>query len=158
MLKAYPYKKHTKQIYLPMHASQFLIKLKNLSPQDVNDQHGIGGVLVDNLFEFLNSPRFDKLQNKFTKLESKDIGVVILSSQLDAVEGELSGETICITGTFEIPRPQIKTKLEALGGKVVDNVTSKTTILLAGAEAGSKLAKAKKSNIKIIEKLADILD
>jgi DNA ligase (NAD+) len=141
-----------------MQASQFLTKLKNLSPQDVNDQHGIGGVLVDNLFEFLSSPRFDKLQNKLTELESNDMGVEILSSQLDVVEGELSGETICITGTFEIPRPQIKTKLEALGAKVVDNVTTKTTILLAGTEAGSKLAKAKKANIKIVENLAEILD
>jgi DNA ligase (NAD+) len=141
-----------------MQASQFLTKLKNLLPQDVNDQHGIGGVLVDNLFEFLSSPRFDKLQNKLSELESKDMGVEILSSQLDVIEGELSGETICITGTFEISRPQIKTKLEALGAKVVDNVTTKTTILLAGAEAGSKLAKAKKANIKIIENLADILE
>jgi DNA ligase (NAD+) len=138
-----------------MQASQFLTKLKNLSPQDVNDQHGIGGVLVDNLFEFLSSPRFDKLQNKLTELESNDMGVEILSSQLDVVEGELSGETICITGTFEIPRPQIKTKLEALGAKVV---TTKTTILLAGSEAGSKLAKAKKANIKIVENLAEILN
>jgi DNA ligase (NAD+) len=141
-----------------MLASQFLTKLKNLPPQDVKDQHGIGGVLMDNLFEFLNSSRFERLQTKLIELESNEKGVEILSSQSDIVGGSLTGETICITGTFEIPRPQIKTKLEALGAKVVDNVTTKTTILLAGAEAGSKLAKAKKANIRIIENLADILE
>ena len=140
-----------------MQASTFLQKLKELERQDVNDLHGIGDVLVQNLHDFVNSNRFEKLLIKFEELESKGKGVDIQSTKLSKVEGKLSGETICITGTFEISRPNIKVQLENLGAKVVDNVTTKTTILLAGQEAGSKLAKAKKLGIKIVEELREVV-
>jgi DNA ligase (NAD+) len=141
-----------------MQASQFLNKLKTLQAQDVNDIHGIGGVLVENLMEFLDSTRCDHLIAKFESLESRNLGINIHSSKVEKVEGVLSSEVICITGTFDISRPQIKTKLESLGAKVVDNVTTKTTILLAGEEAGSKLAKAKKAGIRIVEQLEELID
>jgi DNA ligase (NAD+) len=140
-----------------MQVSTFLQKLKELDRQDVNDLHGIGDVLVQNLHDFVNSNRFEKLMNKFEQLESKGKGLNIQSTKLLQIEGKLSGETICITGTFEISRPNIKVQLEDLGAKVVDNVTTKTTILLAGEEAGSKLAKAKKLGIRIIEELGEII-
>jgi DNA ligase (NAD+) len=56
---------------------------------------------------------------------------------------------VCITGTFDMPRPQIKSLLESKGYKVVDTVTKTTTILLAGEEAGSKKAKAEQLGIEI---------
>jgi DNA ligase (NAD+) len=140
-----------------MHASQFIKILKTLHPQDICDVHGIGEVLVSNLTEFLQSTRCDHLIAKLEFLETKNLGINIQSSKAKKVEGVLSGEVICITGTFDISRPQIKEKLEVLGAKVVDNVTTKTTILLAGEEAGSKLAKAKKAGINIVENLEELL-
>lgn len=140
-----------------MQASVFLQKLKELDRQDVNDLHGIGDVLVQNLHDFVNSTRFEKLITKFEELEAKGKGLNIQSTKLSIIEGKLSGETICITGTFEISRPNIKVQLENLGAKVVDNVTTKTTILLAGQEAGSKMSKAKKLGIRIVENLGEII-
>ena len=140
-----------------MQASTFLGKLKELDRQDVNDLHGIGDVLVQNLHDFVNSTRFEKLLNKFEELEAENKGIDIQSTKLSQIEGKLSGQTICITGTFEISRPNIKVQLEELGAKVVDNVTTKTTILLSGQESGSKLAKAKKLGIRIVEKLSEII-
>jgi DNA ligase (NAD+) len=140
-----------------MQVSVFLQKLKELDRQDVNDLHGIGDVLVQNLHDFVNSSRFEKLVNKFQKLETNGKGLNIQSTKLLQIEGSLSGETICITGTFEISRPNIKVQLEDLGAKVVDNVTTKTTMLLAGQKAGSKLVKAKKLGIRIVEELSQII-
>jgi DNA ligase (NAD+) len=140
-----------------MQASIFLQKLKELDRQDVNDLHGIGDVLVQNLHDFVNSNRFDKLVTKFEELETNGKGLNIQSTKLSQIEGKLSGETICITGAFEISRPNIKVQLENLGAKVVDNVTAKTTILLAGQEAGSKLTKAKKLGIRIVETLEELI-
>jgi DNA ligase (NAD+) len=140
-----------------MQASAFLQKLKELDRQDINDLHGIGDVLVQNLHDFVCSARFEKLVTKFEKVEASGKGLNIQSSKMLQVEGKLSGKTICITGTFEISRPNIKIQLENLGAKVVDNVTTKTTILLAGQEAGSKLAKAKKLGINIVEELSELI-
>jgi DNA ligase (NAD+) len=140
-----------------MQGLTFLQKLKELDRQDVNDLHGIGDILVQNLHDFVNSTRFEKLVAKFQEIESQDKGIIIQSTKLLQIQGKLSGETICITGTFEIPRPNIKVQLEELGAKVVDNVTTKTTILLAGQEAGSKLAKAKKLGIRIVEELVELV-
>ena len=59
----------------------------------------------------------------------------------------LSNQTIYLTDTFELPKASIKTQLENLRAKITDSITTKTTILLAGEKAGSKLAKAKELNI-----------
>ena len=139
-----------------MQASAFLQKLKELERQDINDLHGIGDVLVQNLRNFTSSTRFEKLISKFDQIETVGKGLDIQSSKKSQIEGKLSGQTICITGTFKISRPNIKVQLENLGAKVVDNVTTKTTILLAGQEAGSKLAKAKKLGIRIVEELSQL--
>jgi DNA ligase (NAD+) len=137
--------------------TQFLTRLKNISKEQLISIKGIGDVLADNIIEFCESDEFNIIRNKFENLESKNLGVnIIVKDKGLVVTGELSGEVICITGTFDIPRPQIKEKLESRGAKVVDAVSKSTTILLAGESAGSKLEKAKKLGVRIVERLEDL--
>ena len=131
-------------------ASEFLQKLKKIQKQDLLDIHGIGEVLADNLTNFVQSPRYLQLIEKFQELESNNRGVSIVHNQSQLVEGSLSGEVICITGSFEQSRSVIKELLESKGAKVIDSITRKTTLLLAGQNSGSKLDKAKKLGIKVI--------
>ena len=131
-------------------ASQFLHKLQGIQRQDLLDIHGIGEVLADNLMTFVQSPRYIQLIEKFQELESNNRGVSIVHNQSQLVEGSLSGEVICITGSFEQSRSIIKKLLESKGAKVIDSITKKTTLLLAGQDSGSKLDKAKKLGIKVI--------
>jgi DNA ligase (NAD+) len=138
--------------------TEFLFRLKSLSKESIIDIHGVGDVIADNIIEFCSSPRYDKMIEEFSKLESVEKSPIISVKPKETKSGPLLGEVICITGTFEIPRPQIKIKLEDLGAAVVDNITKKTTILLAGQDAGSKESKAKKAGIKIITNLAELLD
>jgi DNA ligase (NAD+) len=64
----------------------------------------------------------------------------------------LAGATFVITGTLErASRDEVKEQLEQLGAKVSGSVSAKTTALIAGAEAGSKLDKAKEKGVPVLE-------
>jgi DNA ligase (NAD+) len=72
------------------------------------------------------------------------------SSQLSSSDSAIAGTTWVITGTLTQPRDEIAELIISRGGKVSGSVSKKTTYLLAGEEAGSKLEKAKKLGVKII--------
>lgn len=71
----------------------------------------------------------------------------------------LAGKTYVITGTLSRPREDIKADLENLGAKVSNSVSKKTTALIAGAEAGSKLEKAESLGVLVLDEagLAELL-
>ncbi len=67
------------------------------------------------------------------------------------VDAKLSGMTFVLTGTLgSMTRDEARQKIQALGGKVTGSVSSKTTFVVAGDKAGSKLSKAEKLNIKVL--------
>jgi DNA ligase (NAD+) len=66
--------------------------------------------------------------------------------------GPFAGKTFVLTGTLPtFTREQATAKIESLGGKVSGSVSKKTDFVLAGDEAGSKLDKAQKLGVKIID-------
>ncbi|MEW8111606.1 MAG: BRCT domain-containing protein, partial [Candidatus Thiodiazotropha endolucinida] len=65
-----------------------------------------------------------------------------------------SGKTVVITGTLSKPRDEVKQMLQSLGAKVTGSVSKKTDYLLAGEEAGSKLDKAEKLGVAILDEAA----
>jgi DNA ligase (NAD+) len=66
-------------------------------------------------------------------------------------EGPLSGSQYVITGTLEtLSREQARAALEALGAKVSDNVSKKTTGIFVGESPGSKVAKAQKAGVPLL--------
>ena len=71
---------------------------------------------------------------------------------LEKAEGEqpLAGQTWVLTGALSMPRIQAKSLLESLGAKVSGSVSAKTSAVLAGEAAGSKLAKAQKLGVRVI--------
>jgi DNA ligase (NAD+) len=81
----------------------------------------------------------------------KDLGVKI--SEVEESQGtKLKGEKFVLTGTLPTLKRGDATKLiESLGGEVMSSVSKLTTVVLAGEEAGSKLEKARKLGIKIID-------
>ena len=63
-----------------------------------------------------------------------------------------AGKTFVLTGTLPtLTREEATAKIEAAGGKVSGSVSKKTDFVLAGAEAGSKLAKAQELGVKILD-------
>ncbi|MCB1787771.1 MAG: NAD-dependent DNA ligase LigA [Gammaproteobacteria bacterium] len=63
----------------------------------------------------------------------------------------LSGKTFVLTGTLSEPRDVVKQRLQALGAKVAGSVSKKTDFVVAGEDAGSKLAKARELGIEVLD-------
>ena len=72
--------------------------------------------------------------------------------QAPAAEGPLTGQVVVITGTLPngLGREEARAWVESQGGAVTDTVSGRTTLLLAGEKAGSKLAKAEKLGVKVV--------
>jgi len=69
--------------------------------------------------------------------------------------GRFAGKTFVLTGTLPtLTRDQARARIEAEGGKVAGSVSGKTDYVVAGADPGSKLAKAEQLNIRILDETA----
>ena len=68
----------------------------------------------------------------------------------EAPSGPLLGYTFCITGTLSRPRKEIALQTKAAGGKVVSSVSGKLDFLIAGENSGSKLDKANRLGVKVL--------
>ncbi|MBO5411820.1 MAG: NAD-dependent DNA ligase LigA [Clostridia bacterium] len=80
-----------------------------------------------------------------------EVGVSPVWSE-EKTDGIFSGESVVLTGTLtEYKRSDAQKLIEARGGVCQSSVTGKTTLVIAGADAGSKLEKAKKLGVKVID-------
>ena len=91
-------------------------------------------------------PLFDgKTMTGWEKIGNKD-------SVWEVKDGALSGKTFVLTGALSsMTRDAAKDAIQAKGGKVTGSVSSKTDYLIAGEKAGSKLAKAQKLGVEILD-------
>ena len=85
-----------------------------------------------------------------------DCGLVVEDEVVEkgkklATTSKLNGATVVITGTLPVSRTEAKSFLEGYGVKVSSALSGKTSFLLCGEKAGSKLTKAEKLGVKIIQ-------
>ena len=115
----------------------------------------IGVVVATNVAQF-----FAETHNRDTIQRLRDFGVHWSNYEAKPAEAlPLAGKTYVITGTLSRAREDIKADLEALGAKVSSSVSKKTTALIAGENAGSKLEKAESLGISVFNEdaLQDLL-
>lgn len=93
---------------------------------------------------------FQQEKNRLVIQALEDAGVDWQPLEKNAGEQPLAGQTWVLTGALSMPRIQAKNLLESLGAKVSGSVSAKTSTLLAGEAAGSKLTTAQKLGVKII--------
>lgn len=106
----------------------------------------IGDVVANEIVEYFSDEGTRKNIDKLI-----EAGVHPSYTEVEIVaNSEFDGKSFVLTGTLSIARNDAKKKIEKVGGKVTSAVSKKTDYLLAGADAGSKLEKAKKLGVKII--------
>jgi len=115
----------------------------------IADHPGIGIVMAESLIEFFG-------EKKNLKAVRDLLGYVeTRTERMTAADGPLAGETIVFTGALEVmSREDAGRKAMSLGAKVTDSVSKNTTLLVAGPRAGSKLEKAQKLGVKVIDEEA----
>lgn len=80
----------------------------------------------------------------------KEVGVKLTEERQAAVSQELAGKTFVLTGTLTMPRKEAENLIAACGGKVSSSVSKKTSFVVAGVEAGSKLDKANELGVPVL--------
>lgn len=124
--------------------------LKNASIEELSNIKDIGLVIAQNIYEYFHNEDSLKLIDKLFER-----GVKINYPNVEIKENEfITGKTFVLTGTLpNKSRDEASKIIEEYGGKVSSSVSSKTDYVLAGESAGSKLEKAEKLGVKIIDEV-----
>lgn len=117
------------------------------STEDLIEINDIGPRVAESIQNALSNKKF-----KAEVLQIIENGVVIEAPKKStAGKSTFSGQTFVITGSFSIPREEIKEIIESHGGKTSSSVSKKTHFVLAGEAAGSKLDKAQELEVTVID-------
>ncbi len=117
----------------------------NASVDDILQIDGFGKIMAESVVEFFSS---DSTKELIAKL--KEAGVNMKSTNV-VEDTRFSGMTFVLTGTLPtLKRAEASKIIESFGGKTSSSVSKKTTYVLAGEEAGSKLDKANKLGVQVI--------
>ncbi len=125
----------------------FLTGIKKISLEDFQKIRDIGPKVADSIYNWFRDPQNIKLLEKLER-----VGIEIIIESRTQSNSKISGKKFVITGSLDsMSRDEAKDKLRKLAGEVSDSVTSKTDYLVAGHEPGSKLEKANKLGVKVLD-------
>ena len=125
-----------------------ILDLRDMNIEALQNVEDVGVKVAASIHEF-----FDNADNISMLKKLEDAGVMMERQQAAvSAEGKFSGKTFLFTGTLsQLKRSEAEADVEAEGGKILSGVSSKLDYLVVGADAGSKLEKAKKmTGIKIL--------
>ena len=113
---------------------------------EIDNIEGIGETVVDALIDFFSEPHNTEAVDALLR------SVEVLPYERPAARSSpVTGKTVVFTGTLErLSRNEAKAQAERLGAKVAGSVSKKTDYVVAGAEAGSKLAKARELGVTVL--------
>ena len=119
--------------------------IMNASVEELSNIEGVGEKIAQNVYEFFHNPENVKMIEEF-----KELGF-LFENQAVMKTDELSGKTFVLTGTLQtMTRDEASDKIKMRGGKTSSSVSKKTSFVIAGENAGSKLDKAQDLGVIIL--------
>lgn len=122
-----------------------LTAIANAKEEDIENLPGLGKTLAQAIISYFSKEENIQLLKKF-----ENAGLNFKTKTVNKASNKLDGKIFVITGTMSLPRNKIEEIIKKNGGKVSSSVSKKTDFLIAGENAGSKLDKADKLNVKVI--------
>jgi DNA ligase (NAD+) len=126
-----------------------LERLQAATFEEIQQVHDVGPVVAAHVREF-----FDEERNRLVIQNLRAAGVrwPVIERSAAVTAGPLTGQVVVITGTLaQMSREEAREAARAAGAAVTDSVSKKTTLLVVGAEAGSKLRKAQDLGVRIAD-------
>jgi DNA ligase (NAD+) len=124
-----------------------LQRLQEADEEELQQIQDVGPIVADHIVTFFRQPHNLEVINRLLQA-----GIHWEQEQATAAStSNLSGKTVVLTGTLSRPRQEIKEQLQAQGAKVTGSVSKKTDYVIAGADAGSKLDKAKSLGVTVLD-------
>lgn len=121
--------------------------LQDASAEEIAAVRGIGEVIAQAVHAWTHDPAARALVQALERA-----GVTLTEPERAAADGPLLGKTVVLTGTLPtLSRQEATSRLEAAGATVTSSVSKKTSFVVAGAEAGSKLDKAQALGVEVID-------
>ena len=130
-----------------------LRSLREASLERLAETHEIGPEIAQRVVDFFADPNH---QAFLEKLENAGLNFAQKSPQAEGPKSEaLAGKTFVLTGTLSaMTRDQAKARIKSAGGRVTGSVSSKTSYVVVGADPGSKLQKAEKLGVEVLDEEA----
>ena len=120
--------------------------LANASLEELSEIDDIGPIMAQSIVEF-----FEGEQTKDLIKRLKEAGVNTESKEIESEDNRFEGNTFVLTGSLQkFTRDEASNIIEKFGGKVSGSVSKKTSYLIAGEDAGSKLEKARNLGTTIL--------
>jgi len=127
-----------------------LDRLLDATERDLAAIEGIGPTIAASVGDWASDPDNRKLIDRF-----RAGGVQLADEQAAGASSSLQGLAVVITGTLSsLGREEAKAAVEDRGGRVASSVSGRTTVVVAGESAGSKLAKARELGVPVIDETA----
>ena len=122
-------------------------ELFKATPETLCEIDDVGEITAENIVSFFSHPQTRRMIDRL-----KAAGVVMTAEKAAAGDDRFAGMTFVLTGTLpDMTREQASALITSHGGKVSGSVSKKTSYVVAGAEAGSKLAKAESLGVPVID-------
>ncbi len=126
-----------------------LDKLMQANEDSLQQVPDVGPVVAQSIVKFFSEPHNREV---IEQLRARGVSWQEGKSLQLASASAISGKNFVLTGTLpHLTREEAKHKIEALGGKVTSSVSAKTDYVVAGVDPGSKLAKAQRLDVKVID-------